>query len=103
MRKIIASALIALLVAAPGAAFAASATTNATAKPAAASAMAAPQTIASTVKAFDLKTHKLTLANGVSYVLPANFKDPGLKVGEKVSVKYQMNGKAFDVTSVTIG
>ncbi|MGV8854006.1 MAG: DUF1344 domain-containing protein [Devosia sp.] len=103
MRKLVASTLIALLVAAPGAAFAASTTANAMAKPAAVSASAQPQSIASTVKAIDLKAHTLTLANGVSYVLPSTFKDPGLKVGSKVNVKYQMNGKAYDATSVTLG
>lgn len=102
MRKLVASTLIALLVAAPGAAFAASATTNAMAKPAAVSASAQPMTIASTVKAIDLKAHTLTLANGISYALPTTFKDPGLKVGEKVSVKYKMNGKTFEATSVSL-
>ncbi|MGV8833001.1 MAG: DUF1344 domain-containing protein [Devosia sp.] len=102
MRKIVASALIALLVAAPGAAFAASTAAPIAAKPAAMSAAASTQSIASTVKAFDLKTHSLTLANGVSYMLPTTFKDPGLKIGQKVNVNYQMNGKTYQATSVAL-
>jgi zona occludens toxin (predicted ATPase) len=89
MRRYIAPILIALVAAAPGAAFAASAVTPA-AKP-------------GMVKAFDLKAHTLTLADGKTYQLPATFKDPGLKAGEKVTVHWKMNGTAYEATSVTIG
>ena len=102
MRNILIPAALALIVGTSGIAFAAS-TPAPMAKPAAVSAMAAPQAISSTVKSFDVKAHTLTLANGISYVLPSNFKDPGLKVGQKVNVKWQMNGKAYDATSVTLG
>ena len=103
MRNFMIPAAIALVLGTSGMAFAAN-TTAPMAKPAAVSAMAsAPMSVASTVKAFDLKTHSLTLANGISYTLPATFKDPGIKVGERVTVKYQANGKAYDATAVTIG
>lgn len=100
MRRYIAPILIALVAAAPGAAFAASAVT-----PAAKPAVTAPadQTISGMVKAFDLKAHTLTLADGKIYQLPATFKDPGLKAGEKVTVHWKMNGTAYEATSVTIG
>lgn len=101
MRNILIPAALALVVGTSGMAFAA--TTTMAVKPAAAAAVAAPQSIASTVKAFDLKAHTLTLANGIAYTLPATFKDPGLKAGAKVTVKWQMNGKAYDATSVTLG
>lgn len=102
MRNILIPAALALIVGTSGMAFAAG-TAAPIAKPAAVSAMAAPQSVASTVKSIDLKAHTLTLANGISYVLPPTFKDPGLKVGQKVNVKWQMNGKAYDATSVTLG
>ena len=103
MRNILIPAALAIIVGTSGMAFAAG-TAAPVAKPAAISAMAASQqSIAGTVKAIDLKNHSLTLANGVSYVLPSTFKDPGLKVGEKVTVKYQINGKAYDATAVSIG
>lgn len=103
MRNLMIPAAIALVVGTSGIAFAANVATP-MAKPAAVSAMAAaPLSVASTVKAFDLKTHSLTLANGATYVLPATFKDPGIKVGERVTVKYHINGKAYDAIAVTIG
>ncbi|HWU17202.1 MAG TPA: DUF1344 domain-containing protein [Devosia sp.] len=102
MRKIIVPAVLALLVGTSGMAFAANYSAPA-AKPAATATMAAPQSITSTVKAFDLKSHTLTLANGIAYKLPATFKDPGLKAGSKVTVKWQQNGKEYDASSVTLG
>ena len=100
MRKFFAPIALALIVAAPGAAFAASTTTPA-AKPAVA-AMAASQSIAGVVKSFDLKTHMLTLESGIAYKLPADFKDPGLKTGSKVTVDWKMNGTEYDATSVKL-
>ncbi len=55
-----------------------------------------------TVKAFDLTTHSLTLDTGTVYTLPANFKDPGLKVGEKVSISWEMKNGKYMADSVTI-
>lgn len=102
MRKIIVPVVLAFVVGTAGMAFAANYSAPA-AKPAAAATIAGPQSISSTVKAFDLKSHTLTLANGVAYKLPATFKDPGLKAGSKVTVKWQQNGKEYDASSVTLG
>ncbi len=55
-----------------------------------------------TVKAFDTKALTLTLKDGSHYLLPANFKDPGLKIGEKVKIAYDMVGKKHQATAVTI-
>lgn len=63
-------------------------------------ATAAPQSITSTIKSIDLKTHTLTLANNVAYALPVSFSNPALKAGQRVTVKYEMNGKAYRADSV---
>lgn len=64
---------------------------------------ATPQAISGTVKSFDLKAHTLILDNGITYTLPATFKDPGLKAGAKVKVMWEMNGKAYQADSVSLG
>ena len=68
---------------------------------------AAPMAFAATmtngaIKAFDLKAMTLTLDNGIAYKLPAGFKDPGLKIGEKVTVAWDMVGKDHVASAVTI-
>ncbi|WP_149586634.1 DUF1344 domain-containing protein [Tabrizicola flagellatus] len=65
-------------------------------------AIAAPTTTVGMVKSFDARTMTLTLDNGVSYVLPKGFKDPGLKAGEKVSVIWDMKGAVHEASAVTI-
>ena len=99
MRKFVTPLLLALVAAAPGAAFAAT-TAMPAAKPAVTSQ--ADQSISGTVKAFDLKAHTLTLADGKIYQLPATFKDPGLKAGEKVSINWEMKGTSRTADQVTI-
>ena len=86
MRKFLVPAAIAIVLGTSGLAMAAT---------------AAPQSITSTVKAFDAKTHTLTLANNIAYALPANFST-ALKAGQKVTVKWEMNGKAYKADSVVI-
>ena len=54
------------------------------------------------IKSIDLAKHSLVLDNGVSYALPTAFKNPGLKVGEKVTVAWVMNGKIYQADSVAI-
>lgn len=81
-RNFAATALVALLVAAP-------------------MVQAATMTNGA-IKAFDLKAMTLTLDNGISYKLPAGFKDPGLKVGEKVTIAWAMKGADHDASAVTI-
>ena len=87
MRNFIVPAALALVLASSGLAMAAT---------------AAPQSITSTVKAFNAGTHMLTLANGIEYALPTTFKDPGLKVGERVTVKWEQKGTAYQADSVVV-
>ncbi len=73
----------------------------------AASLVAAPFAFAAesatgTVKSFDMKAHTLTLDSGITYQLPAGFKDPGLKKGEAVKVSWDMKGGKHQAESVTI-
>ena len=68
----------------------------------------ASETTTAMIKSFDMKAHTLTLEDGTIYMLPGAFKDPGLKVGEKVSVLWDKSSNAGaskdarDVVSVTI-
>jgi hypothetical protein len=98
MRKFIVPAFIALLAVAPGAAFAA--TTTATAP---AVSTQGDQTVSGKIGSVNLIARSLVMADGTRYFLPLDFKDPGLKAGEQVTVHWKMNGTAHDVTSVTIG
>ncbi|RUW62032.1 DUF1344 domain-containing protein [Mesorhizobium sp. M7A.F.Ca.US.008.03.1.1] len=75
MRKIIVSAAAAALLASGSAAFAAVKHTT------------------GTIKTFDTTTTSLVLDDGSSFTLPKTFKDPGLTVGEKVRVSWDMKGK----------
>lgn len=93
MRKIIIPAFIALLAAAPGAAFAATA----------APATTADQTMSGTVKFFSTTARSLELADGSWYYLPTGFKAPDLKQGDKVTVHWKMDGSAHDVTAIDVG
>ena len=86
MRKFLAPAVLALVLGGSTMAFA-----------------AAPQSISDSVKSFDLKAHTLTLSNGIVYTLPTTFKDPGLKVGSKVTVKWEMKGKLYQADAVALG
>lgn len=97
MRKYIAPIVVGLLALAPAGAVFAATTTAAVTAPAAMQA-------SGTIKSLDLTAHTLVLADGSSYVLPADFKLPAnLKVGEKVTVHWKMNGTAHDVTAIDIG
>ncbi|QRM54631.1 DUF1344 domain-containing protein [Sinorhizobium sp. BG8] len=62
----------------------------------------AAQTTTGIVKSYSPKAMTLTLADGVTYQLPKNFKNPGLKAGEKVNVAYEMMGKKHEATMVKI-
>jgi hypothetical protein len=55
-----------------------------------------------TIKALDMKAHTITLADGSAYMLPATFKDPGLKVGEKVAVVWELKGTTHEASAVTV-
>ena len=64
-------------------------------------AYAASLSVTGTVKNYHAG-QSLTLANGDEFVLPSNFKDPGIKTGEKVKVAYQKTGKKLQAEMVTI-
>ncbi|MCB1446565.1 MAG: DUF1344 domain-containing protein [Rhizobiaceae bacterium] len=64
-------------------------------------AFAASQSVTGTVKAYQ-SGQMLTLSNGDMFTLPKNFKDPGIKTGEKVKVAYQKTGKKLQAEMVTI-
>jgi len=55
-----------------------------------------------TVKTYDMTAMALGLQDGSTYVLPKNFKDPGIKVGEKVKVVWQEMNGAKHAETVTI-
>ncbi len=65
-------------------------------------AFAAPLTMSGTVKSYDTSAKMLKLTNGDSFVIPASFKDPGIKVGEKVKVTYTKMGTKLEADTVTI-
>ena len=84
MRKIIVSVAAAALLASGSVAFAAVKHTT------------------GTIKTFDATAMSLVLDNGSTFTLPETFKDPGLKVGEKVRVSWGMSGKNKVVEAVKI-
>lgn len=60
----------------------------------------AAQTTTGTIKAMDTKTHTVTLDNGTVYNLPSSVKEKDLKVGEKVSVNWDMKAGKHQATTV---
>ncbi len=54
------------------------------------------------IKSLDMKTNTITLADGTAYMLPKGFKDPGLKVGEKVAVVWDLKGNVHEASAVSI-
>lgn len=65
-------------------------------------AFAAAQHTTGTVKAFNPKAMTLSLADGSQYTLPKNFKDPGIKAGEKVDISWEQSGTKKMADSVKI-
>jgi Cu/Ag efflux protein CusF len=55
-----------------------------------------------TIKAFDPAARTVTLQTGVVYYLPAGWKDPGLKSGERVQISFDMHEGKHMAESVTI-
>lgn len=55
-----------------------------------------------TIKAVDMKAMTLTLQDGTVYYLPKGFKDPGLKVGEKVDIGWVMKNNEHEAETVKI-
>jgi Cu/Ag efflux protein CusF len=64
-------------------------------------AMAAPATTMGTIKSIDAAAKTLTLNDGTLYGLPTGFDLSKLKVGEKVSVVWEMAGGKHAANSVT--
>jgi Cu/Ag efflux protein CusF len=65
-------------------------------------AFAAMHSTSGTVKDFDSHAMTLTLDNGHKYMLPKNFKDPGLKTGDKVSISWETRHGSREAESVKI-
>lgn len=63
---------------------------------------AAAQSSTGAIKAYNSKAHSITLADGTTYMLPANYTAPKLKVGERVQVSWEMKGNMHDATSVKL-
>ena len=53
------------------------------------------------IKAIDAKNDSITLVDGKTYMLPKGFKLNTLKVGEKVSVKWELQNGKNVATAVT--
>ena len=54
------------------------------------------------IKALDMTASTVTLDNGIAYSLPVNFKDPGLKVGEKVQISWNIKDGKHMATRVKV-
>ena len=64
-------------------------------------AFAAQTTTIGVVKSIDIKARTLVLENGVTYALPAEYKDPGLKVGDRVHVTWELQNGKHEVSAIT--
>ncbi|WP_167591826.1 DUF1344 domain-containing protein [Jiella endophytica] len=52
------------------------------------------------IKSIDTAANTLTLTNGKTFMLPADFTTSSVKTGERVQVRYAMNGKQMSATTV---
>lgn len=76
---------------------AATATTKATTK---ASMTMTTKDTSGTIKKINTKAGYVVLSNGVKYHLPKGFSLTDFKVGQKVSVTYEMKGKLHEATAM---
>ena len=53
-----------------------------------------------TIKALDAKAMTVTLEDGSVYMLPAGFKISGFKVGEKVTLTWEMKNGVKDIDTL---
>lgn len=67
-----------------------------------AAAFAATHHTSGVVQTVDTKAMTLTLEDGGQYMLPKNFKDPGLKAGDKVKVAWETKKGSKIAEKVTI-
>lgn len=63
-------------------------------------ALAAASTATGTIKSIDTAKMEITLSDGTVYMLPKGFKVADLKVGEKVSVTWDMANGAHAASAV---
>lgn len=66
-------------------------------------ALAAPGAVEGTIKSIDAKANSVTLADGVTYMLPKGFKLDGFKAGEKVRLTWQMQGSVHEAETMVAG
>ena len=66
----------------------------------ASAAMAAPTDTVGTIKAIDAKVMSVTLQDGTVYMFPKGVKLDGFKVGEKVSLMWEMKGAVHEATEI---
>jgi Cu/Ag efflux protein CusF len=62
----------------------------------------AAETTTGMIKSIDAKAHILTLDNGTVYTRPSTVKDGSMKVGDKVSVMWDMKAGKHQAESVTM-
>ena len=55
---------------------------------------------AGTIKTIDAKAGSVTLSDGTVYMLPSGFKLDTFKVGEKVSISWDMKGVVHEATAM---
>ena len=66
----------------------------------ASAAMAATTDTVGTIKAIDAKVMSVTLQDGTVYMFPKGVKLDGFKVGEKVSLMWEMKGAVHEATEI---
>ena len=66
----------------------------------ASAAFAASTDTTGTIKAIDAKALSVTLQDGTVYMLPKSVKLDGFKVGEKVSLLWEMKGTIHEATEI---
>lgn len=66
----------------------------------ASAALAAATDTVGTIKAIDAKALSVTLQDGTVYMLPKGVKLDGFKVGEKVSVMWEMKGAIHEASQI---
>lgn len=64
-------------------------------------ALAASQTDTGAIKALSTKKHQLTLTDGKMFELPAKWKSAGYKVGDKVTVTYELKAGKMMATEIS--
>lgn len=66
----------------------------------ASAALATPTDTIGTIKAIDAKVLSVTLQDGTVYMFPNGVKLDGYKVGEKVSLIWEMKGSVHQATEI---